>query len=253
VVLLSTNEKVNVLKGYKNRSLLFNFKSSYHNEGELIERELAYFHLYITSDEEIKEGDWVIQFDSNNKSYRMKYFYSKIVKFEPRKYINYGKGSYIFKKIIATTDTSLGIEEAINKANSSPCEVGSTGWISIKQANLLPQPSPQFISKYIEQYNKGNIITNVLVEYEEFHGLNTSLTEISSFNNNPVDYGKDYRIKVDSHNQITIKPVQPKLYTEEEVKQIAWKAYTHTYPKMSPSYIADNVIPEFNNWFEENL
>lgn len=41
-----------------------------------------------------------------------------------------------FKKIIATTDT-LGI----------------------------PQPSQSFIQKYIESYNKGNIITDVLVEY----------------------------------------------------------------------------------------
>lgn len=32
----------------------------------------------------------------------------------------------------------------------------------------LPQPSPQFIEKYIESYNSGNIITEVMVEYEPF-------------------------------------------------------------------------------------
>ena len=41
----------------------------------------------------------------------------------------------------------------------------------------LPQPSQQFIQKYIEEYNRGNIITDVLVEYElisnEEYFLNT--------------------------------------------------------------------------------
>ena len=31
----------------------------------------------------------------------------------------------------------------------------------------IPKPSDSFISKYIEEYNKGNIITDLLVEYEE--------------------------------------------------------------------------------------
>ena len=57
------------------------------------------------------------------------------------------------EKIIATTDISL-----------------------VKEYNL-PQPSQQFIQKYIEEYNRGNIITDVLVEYElisnEEYFLNT--------------------------------------------------------------------------------
>lgn len=54
------------------------------------------------------------------------------------------KGKYYLKtetgyrEVLATTDTSLN----------------------------LPQPSKQFIEKYIEEYNKGNVITDVLVEYE---------------------------------------------------------------------------------------
>ena len=46
------------------------------------------------------------------------------------------------EKIIATTDISL-----------------------VKEYNL-PEPSQSFIQKYIEEYNRGNIITDVLVEYE---------------------------------------------------------------------------------------
>ena len=71
-------------------------------------------HLYIISDDEIKEGDLHITSDHEG----------------------YGDKKY---KIIATTDASLN----------------------------LPQPSQQFIEKYIESYNKGEVITDVLVEYEQ--------------------------------------------------------------------------------------
>lgn len=84
-------------------------------------------HLYITSDDEIKEGDWVI--------------------FRGGKPFRCGSDEHAglgFLKIIATTDTSLG----------------------------LPQPSDKFIQAYIEAYNKGEKIDKVLVEYEkkwEYH------------------------------------------------------------------------------------
>jgi hypothetical protein len=60
----------------------------------------------------------------------------------------------------------------------------------------------------------------VLVECESFHGINESLTEISSFNNEPnrKDYGKDYRIKFDSSNKI-------RLFTPTEDKSELYQFY----------------------------
>lgn len=83
-------------------------------------------HLYILSDEEIKEGDWYL--DNYNNS---------IIKAN----INSDHKYYVSncKKIIATTDSSLG----------------------------LPRPSDGFITKYIKLYNAGTPITKVMVEYEE--------------------------------------------------------------------------------------
>ena len=77
-------------------------------------------HLYIISDDEIKEGDW----------------YCSPMGIISR-YNGIEKLPSNWRKIIATTEESSG----------------------------LPQPSKQFIEKYIEEYNKGNIITDVLVEY----------------------------------------------------------------------------------------
>lgn len=99
-------------------------------------------HLYILSDEPIKEGDWVMgglndiiqQWQSNFTAN--------------------------WKKIIFTTDSSLRKNE-YSKFRScckskEDCQC------------FLPQPSQEFIKYFIEQYNLGNIITEVQVEYEDF-------------------------------------------------------------------------------------
>lgn len=103
-------------------------------------------HLYFLSDDEIKEGDWYVD-DTNT--------IRKAITSDP----DYWKVRPKYKKIIATTDTSLKIENPIAKKSAG----GDNWYIS------LPQPSQSFIKKYIEEYNKGNIITDVMVEYEEWH------------------------------------------------------------------------------------
>ena len=66
------------------------------------------------------------------------------------------KGKYYLKtetgyrEVLATTDSSLW----------RPSHKYASDVI------LLPKPSQQFIEKYIEEYNKGQQITECLVEYE---------------------------------------------------------------------------------------
>ena len=95
-------------------------------------------HLYVLSDDEIKKGD---------------YIYCTITNIiEIAKY-NHDDLKRDWKKVIATTDTSLYIHQ--KETVSLP-----------ERVFYLPQPSQQFIEKYIEEYNRGNIISDVLVEYE---------------------------------------------------------------------------------------
>lgn len=137
VVMLPTNEKAKV-----GEYLVIN------KEGKLcvwntdkfgVQNTLPIQHLYFLSDEEIKEGDWYYHFKlkeifrlykdtMHNKAFELEYA----------------------KKIIATTDGSLGHEESIYDPRSK------TGgrWIT------LPQPSAPFIEKFVEEYNKGNVITD---------------------------------------------------------------------------------------------
>ena len=71
------------------------------------------------------------------------------------------KGKYYLKtetghrEVLATTDESLRTKYKENNHQHLS-----------KYNYILPQPSQQFIQKYIEEYNKGNIITDVLVEYD---------------------------------------------------------------------------------------
>ena len=86
-----------------------------------------------------------------------------------------------YKEILSSTDASLG----------------------------LPQPSQQFIEKYIEEYNKGNVITEVLVEYVYLLDDRTVLPY--------------WNLKVNTKdNTITIKKLK-EIYTKEEVCQILEK------------------------------
>ena len=93
---------------------------------------IPYQHLYFLSDEEIKEGDWVLTPNNEIKKFGQ-------------------VGTYLSKdkKIIATTDKSI-------------CDAYKTNW----ELKAIPQPSESFIEAFIEAYNKGQQIKRVLMEYE---------------------------------------------------------------------------------------
>lgn len=135
---------------------------------------------------------------------------SNLASAEPWKCDNleYAK-QYQCKKIITSTDSSLN----------------------------LPQPSKQFIQKYIEEYNRGNIIGKVLVEISGF--INDSDVGNYEFINKGI--------KIDSHNCITIKPIKDS-YTREEVTTLIKRCFAGVEGKY------EIIEPlQINKWIEENL
>ena len=143
-------------------------------------------HLYIISDDEIKENgthfynphSGQLHISGNHTDYKA---------------VN-NNGC---KKIIATTDTLLKIEINGNRGNLLP---------DVSFDINLPQPSQQFIQKYIEEYNKGHIITDVLVEYEYLLDDRAVLPY--------------WNLKINTKdNTITIKKLK-ETYTKEELSQI---------------------------------
>ena len=223
VVLLPTKNEVNSLRGYSDRSLLFKYSKEY----KIIPAEKGFtknFHLHITSDDKIKEGDYGLHL--NNQT---------IIQFT--KVLLKECDLSLYKKIIATTDTSLTIEDNFNT------DPDDAQWARIPLK--LPQPSQQFIEKYIECYNKGNIITDVLVEYEEDRPYEDN--EFVVFYDNVKINPKD--------NTITIKKIKDSWNREEHslnlmncVSELAAQfGHTPTSSEMKKWNDATNL------WIEKNL
>jgi hypothetical protein len=102
-------------------------------------------HLYILSDENIVEGDWCINSYDN-----------QIWQYKPSPCpMPYWGNKNTLRKIIATTDTNL------------IALFGNDGEIYGKMKEGLPQLSQSFLNKFIEQYNKGVVISDIMVEYDE--------------------------------------------------------------------------------------
>ena len=204
VVMLSSDKKsdLRVVRGYDGNPLCYDLlmdSVQLHNNRN---STISYQHLYITSNEEIKESDHYLKPNDNSVWIRSKN--SNIITI----------GS---KKIIATTDESLG----------------------------LPQLSQQFIEKYIEEYNKGNIISEGLVEVE---------VDLENYNNweppfpyKSLDEQVFYKLKLDSQNTITIRKIKDS-WNREEVIDLCRSAYL--YGEQGALKLHNGV---FKEWLKENL
>jgi hypothetical protein len=193
VVLLATNDKAPIAqwnKGNKYLSLTTNTRNLEISEDE------TYQHLYITSDEEIKEGDWYY----NNVRNEILQCVNKLELESLKAFPNYAK------KIIATTDKSLLLPV-----------ISFKNWNG--KTRNLPSPSDGFIKKFIEKWNAGTPITKVLVEYiKPVTPDADGFVEMIGFgkihiNNFPL-------LKVDKDNCITIRPVKERWTRGEVVQKI---------------------------------
>ncbi len=129
-------------------------------------------HLYVISDDEIKEGDWYYNSQVN------------IIIQTTKDTIDKVGGLRVFerscKKIIATTDKSLKIDDR--------------DYNSLGKSNLMPLPQipESFIKHYIEEYNKGNIITTIELENGDINDLSDRInmenfpSEIIKTNGGPI-------------------------------------------------------------------
>lgn len=208
--MLPTNEKA-ILGLYPNS-----------NELTITHDKLAsipkYQHLYILSDEEIKDGDWFIWLKYNT--------IHKATKPDDNKEC---------KKIIATTDSSLLI----------PFDDVTIG---------LPQIPKSFIETFVNEYNKGNIITEVMIEYEKHTPAFSHIGKTPSkqeklrgcYNNGEQIVGiwTEESLKTNPENTINIKPIKDSWSREEVIELI------QRFNKES----AGNVwFDTDEKWIEENI
>ena len=205
-VMLPTNQKANgmICKDITGQDKIIAIKTKYLMEHE----DYVGHHLYIISDDEIKEGDWCINTGGNIKD---------SFPFRATKEVMNNK---FIKKIIATTDTSLNIHQK------------ETFYLP-ERVFYLPYPSQEFIEKYIEEYNKGREIKEVLVEYEDIIYNPEKDREYQSNDRiNIEDCDKQTRLKINpKDNTITIKIVKD-CYTREEVDRLLDEQASKTTAEM---------------------
>jgi hypothetical protein len=186
----------------------------------------TYQHLYIISDDEIKEGDWYLVelFDITGKSTgnHLEQCNSIDDVWVNHSGVELTRHIGNCKKIIATTDSSLKI--IIPRHNDFDSEYS------------LPQLSQSFIEKYITEYNRGQTITEIMVEY------------IQNFDNRISIYPDVWQPKIDKDNTITIKKVKES-WNREEIIDIVWKFVDNFVADTNTVYQQNKI----DKWIEENL
>jgi hypothetical protein len=185
-------------------------------------------HLYILSNDEIKEGDWYYNERLNQV-------------FQAIRNSGYNTVDKEFK-IIATTDSSLF--DIISNGEPNPNDTTQI---------LLPQLPQSFIEYFIIEYNKGNVITKVLVEVED---------DYSSVPENEEDIILPWRayvtskIKLNQNNEISILTEQKQVFSREEVVDLINK-YSLSFGTEIRAFMEEGVLRidkhSHNSWIQQNL
>jgi hypothetical protein len=186
-------------------------------------------HLYVLSDDEIKEGDWFI-----NRQYMIEE--DNVPEYALWRYDNQSiKPNSNPMKIIASTDSSLKIPKVFDYT---------------KYGENLPSIPQSFIDYYVSEYNKGNKIEEVMVEYEptgrmKSGGVETNITEI---------------LKLNSDNTINIKPIKDSFTRAEVIEKIyAVLRATGVTIRAEMTGIATNTAhlefsgEDIDKWIKNNL
>lgn len=178
------------------------------------------YHLYLVSDEEIKEGDWfIINKSELHQCLKLSDGQETIV--FNKNGDNVGIPRKNCKKIIATTDKSL---HAI-KFKDTPLEAPSKG---LKGIAVIPD---SFIKAFVESQGA---IKEVLVEYEPTEQFDEA-TSVGV-----------YKLKLREDNTVIINPA--KTYTREEVIKFI-SIYKSKISKSCEIFDTSDA----DKWIEQNL
>jgi len=185
IMLPTNNRKAKMFTEWKQSKLIFN------SESNISYNDCQYYELYILSNDEIKEGDWMYK---DNKNYIIE------IKQNTSGFI-YKKGDFSWTgnmgKIIASTDNSLE----------------------------LPSIPESFIKAYIKAYNEDNPITEVQLEWEETDKIDCLKSKGLSCNCIGICEAPDiYKLKTREDNTVIIR--QFKDYSRNEVVKLLCKSFS---------------------------
>jgi len=182
----------------------------------------TFYNIYITSDEEIKEGDWTLMFDD---------FGNLFLCDKPQQYLGIEKGHHLNKglrKIILTTDSTL-IADGVQAIDDEFLK-----W-------FVKNPSCEFVEvnkKLVEFPLTFKMMYKIIIPQDEPKQDET---------------GKYFADNADVI--ITMERPKEVRYSEDEVRELIIKALTHNDHNLCGSLVTvqkEIRTANFNVWFEEN-
>jgi len=189
-------------------------------------------NLYILSDDEIKEGNWYLFDNMINKA-------DTDYSLEVGKFIK-------AKKIIASTNSSLSINQCdgcnagipVNKNNIHEAPYPSGNMVCQKYKYEFPKLPQHFIEYYVKEYNNGNVVKEVMVEYS---GCDCEGKYVPDHR---IQDGCGLRLKLNSDNTINIKLIKES-WTREEVIVLVKSIISRVGGNENSTFIKD--------WIKDNL
>ena len=159
--------------------------------------------------------------------------------------------------LISLEDEEIEEGEYLNLAHRVIVQPSDLEWANSNSNNLKKviarqsQISPEYITKFIEQYNKG-CIEDLEIEMEKCwinsdNVKGNSFTEVAKFEPSINDFDAVLIIQPKLTNSfVTIVEKEPIIYTEEEVRKLISEALYHFCPMNN--YREEDEI----DWFEKN-
>lgn len=229
IILLASDKAENCLISHFNKLW---YSKGYLTQEYLQSQNKSSFHLYVLSNEPIKEKEYFFD-KEDNCIYRS-------VDEQNANSINETRELYDIEryyKIIATTNDkisiNLGKEKYVAPTNSNYDQIYT-------RLCPYPKPSQEFIEHFIAQYNKGNIIKTVEIEYEEILGDEGIIAIAFGVN--------DYKLKINNNNTINISIPSTKMYDIEDRKNelLIWKKNLERRSKEEVLKIMEDEIKRLN-------
>lgn len=182
----------------------------------------TYQQIYFTDNSEIKEGDYYITDTKNGK---------KIFKCDG------GKDLINYDHLI--TGSPIDDEDYRDSRDKNKCAkiIASTDK-EITPNSWIPE---SFVSTFISEYNKGNVIKEVQVECEE--DKFSKFKRVGYFG----EWYKNNWIKTNEDKSIIISLIESRTYTREETKQLMQDSIAHCL--MNP----DSSLEDYYKFIEEHL
>lgn len=221
VIMLPTEDKTNIGINTDNDLIYSNHKLTTFHSNVIMQ------HLYITTDDEIKEDDWFYCYNTG--------LIYRVTKHSDLKRIN--KSECV--KIIATTDNSLIIEYQLHSITNKETIIN------------LPQIPQLFLKEYCEKKGIDEVLVdfNTVVEnsYGETHVLTGKESKSYLKTCNTISSNPD----ISFDNTITIHPIKDS-WTKEEVDNIILKSF-ESGRKLTTEGFEQEDWKDYHKLLKENI